>query len=121
LNAKSNKNTKHGVSKVLPTTLGVSATATYTSLPFPRKLRTKIQFVPEVEEIFETWPQQLHDHDVEVALGAAPLDLRNADPALHHPVELGLDVQLRVLGLDAFKFDGNWKQQQNNYNNCEKT
>jgi hypothetical protein len=36
---------------------------------------------------------------------AAPLDGGYANTALHDLVELGLDVQLRVLRLDAFQLD----------------
>ena len=61
----------------------------------------------KVEEVLKAWTEQFHDHDVEVALGAAPLDLRNADATLHHPVKLGLNVKLRVFCLDAFQFNGN--------------
>jgi hypothetical protein len=40
-----------------------------------------------------------------VTFRAAPLDGGYADTALHDLVELGLDVQLRVLRLDAFQLD----------------
>lgn len=42
----------------------------------------------KVEQVFERRAQQLHDHHVEVAFGAAPLDCRYADSALHDSVEL---------------------------------
>ena len=60
----------------------------------------------EVEEILEAGPEQLHDHDIVVALAAAPLERGYADAALHEPIDLGLDVQLRMLGLGALEFDG---------------
>jgi hypothetical protein len=41
----------------------------------------------------------------EITFRAAPLDGGYADTALHDLVELGLDVQLRVLRLDAFQLD----------------
>ena len=59
----------------------------------------------KVEEVLQARAEELHDHDVEVALGAAPLDGGDADAALHDAVELGLDVELRVLRLDALQFD----------------
>jgi hypothetical protein len=40
-----------------------------------------------------------------VTFRAAPLDGGYADTALHDLVEFGLDVQLRVLRLDAFQLD----------------
>ena len=64
----------------------------------------------KVEEVLQARTEQFHDHDVEVTLGAAPLDLRNPDATLHHPVELGLNVKLRVFRLDAFQFDGNYER-----------
>ena len=42
----------------------------------------------KIEKVFETGTKQLHDHDVEVALRATPLDLRDTNSPLHHPVEL---------------------------------
>ena len=36
----------------------------------------------EVEEVLQAWTQQLHHHHVEVALGAAPLDLGDSDATL---------------------------------------
>lgn len=59
----------------------------------------------EVEEVLQRRPEQLHDHDVVLALVAAPLHLRDADAAVHQLVELRLDVQLRVLRLRAFQLD----------------
>ena len=60
----------------------------------------------EVEQILQARSEQLHDHDVEVALRPTPLDGRNAHTALHDAVELGLDVELGVLRLDALELDG---------------
>lgn len=64
----------------------------------------------KVEEVLEAWPKQFHYHHIEVPLRTAPLDLRNPDTALHHPVELRLDVKLGMLCLDAFQFDGNCRK-----------
>ena len=41
-----------------------------------------------------------------VTFRAAPLDGGYSYPALHDPVELGLYVELWMLGLDAFQLDG---------------
>jgi hypothetical protein len=55
-------------------------------------------------------PQEINEHERnEVTFWAAPLDGGYADTALHDLVELGLDVQLRVLRLDAFQLDRHWK------------
>ena len=48
----------------------------------------------EVEEVLEAGTEELHDHDVEIALGSTPLYGGDAHAALHDAVELGLDVQL---------------------------
>ena len=60
----------------------------------------------KVEEVLETRPEQLHDHDVVVAFSAAPLERGYAHAALHEPIYFGLDVKLRMLGLGALEFDG---------------
>jgi hypothetical protein len=51
-------------------------------------------------------PQEKKEHERNVVtFRAAPLDGGYADTALHDLVELGLDVQLRVLRLDALQLD----------------
>jgi hypothetical protein len=59
--------------------------------------------VAKVEEILETWSEELHDHDIVLALCAIVLDQGYAHSALHNLVKLALHVQLRVLGLGVLK------------------
>lgn len=49
--------------------------------------------VAEVEEVFEARSEELHDHDVVVALDAKPLDLRNAHAALRDKRCLGRESE----------------------------
>ena len=63
--------------------------------------------VAEVEEIFEGGAEEVEDHGVVVTLGAEPSDERNADAASERLVDAGLILELRVLGLDGLKLDGN--------------
>jgi hypothetical protein len=63
--------------------------------------------VAEVEEILERRAEEVKDHGVVVTLGAEPADKGDADTASEGLVDAGLVFELRVLGLDAFEFDGN--------------
>ena len=63
--------------------------------------------VAEVEEILERRAEEIEDHGVVVTLGAEPADQGNTDTAGKRLVDAGLIFELRVLGLDAFKLDGN--------------
>lgn len=63
--------------------------------------------VAEVEEILKGRAEKVEDHGVVVTLGAEPPDERNADAACEGLVDAGLILQLRVLGLDRLKLDGN--------------
>jgi hypothetical protein len=63
--------------------------------------------VAEVEEILEGGAEEVEDHGVVVTLGAEPSDERNADAASERLVDAGLILELRVLGLDGLKLDGN--------------
>ena len=63
--------------------------------------------VAEVEEILEGRAEEVEDHGVVVTLGAEPSDERNADAASERLVDAGLILELRVLGLDGLKLDGN--------------
>lgn len=63
--------------------------------------------VAEVEEILEGGSKEVEDHGVVVTLGAEPSDERNADAASERLVDAGLILELRVLGLDGLKLDGN--------------
>ena len=63
--------------------------------------------VAEVEQILEGRAEKVEDHGVVVTLGAEPSDERNADAASKRLVDAGLILELRVLGLDGLKLDGN--------------
>lgn len=63
--------------------------------------------VAEVEEILERGAEKIEDHGVVVTLGAEPADEGNTDTTGKRLVDAGLIFELRVLGLDAFKLDGN--------------
>lgn len=60
----------------------------------------------EVKQILERWTEEIDDHGVVVALGAIPPNERNADAASEGLVDLGLVLELRMLGLDRFELDG---------------
>lgn len=62
--------------------------------------------VAEVEEVLEGGAEEVEDHGVVVTLGTEPSDERNADAASEGFVDAGLILQLRVLGLDGLKLDG---------------
>jgi hypothetical protein len=70
------------------------------------RLQAKLA-VAEVEEVFERRAQKIQDHGIIVALGSKPPDERNANAASKRLVNLRLIFELRVLGLDRFKLDGN--------------
>ena len=63
--------------------------------------------VAEVEEILEGGTEEVEDHGVVVTLGAEPPDEGNTDAASERLVDAGLILELRVLGLDGLKLDGN--------------
>jgi hypothetical protein len=63
--------------------------------------------VAEVEEILEGRAEEIEDHGVVVTLGAEPADEGDTDTAGKRLVDTSLIFELRVLGLDAFKLDGN--------------
>ena len=63
--------------------------------------------VAEVEEVLEGRSEQVENHGVVVALGAEPSDEGNADTAGKRLVDTSLIFELRVLGLDRLKLDGN--------------
>ena len=63
----------------------------------------------KVEEILETWSEEIHDEDVVVPLLAVPPDVRDAHTALEDLVQLALIQQLRMASLDALKLYSNLK------------
>ncbi|KAI3487940.1 hypothetical protein L1887_48023 [Cichorium endivia] len=62
--------------------------------------------VAEVEEVLEGRAEEVDDHGVVVALLAVPADEGDADTACEGLVDLGLILELRVLGLDGLELDG---------------
>lgn len=62
--------------------------------------------VAEVEEVLEGRAEQVEDHGIVVALGAEPSDEGNAHAAGEGLVDASLILELRVLGLDGLKLDG---------------
>lgn len=63
--------------------------------------------VAEVEEIFQARAEKIQHHRVVVAFGSKPTDEGNTDTTGKRLVDTGLIFELRMLGLDRFKFDGN--------------
>ena len=63
--------------------------------------------VAEVEQVLEGGSEQVENHGVVVTLGAEPSDEGNADAAGERLVDTSLIFELRVLGLDRLKLDGN--------------
>ena len=61
----------------------------------------------EVEQVLKRGAQEINDHRIVVALGAEPSHEGNADAAGEGFVDAGLVLELRVLGLDRLKLDGN--------------
>jgi hypothetical protein len=62
--------------------------------------------VAEVEQVLETGTQEVDDHGVVVALSTEPADEGDTDTAGKRLVNTSLIFELRVLGLDALKLDG---------------
>ena len=58
----------------------------------------------EVESIFETGTQQVHDHGVVVALDAKPVYAGNSGAAVENFVDLGLIQKLRKFRLNRFLY-----------------
>lgn len=64
--------------------------------------------VAEVEEILQARPKQIEDHGIVVTFGTEPTNKRDANTSSQGLVDTSLIFQLRMLGLDTFKFDGNF-------------
>jgi hypothetical protein len=62
--------------------------------------------VAEVEQVLQRGTKEIQDHGIVVALGTKPADEGNADTTCEGLVDAGLVFELRVLGLDALKLDG---------------
>lgn len=63
--------------------------------------------VAEVEEVLERRAEEVENHGVVVALSAEPSDEGNTDATGQGLVDTSLILELRVLGLDGLKLDGN--------------
>ena len=63
--------------------------------------------VAKVEEVFERGAEKVEDHGVVVTFSAEPSDEGNADTAGESLIDLGLVLELGVLGLDGLELDGN--------------
>ena len=62
--------------------------------------------VAEVEEVFERRTEEIDYHCVVVAFGTEPTNKRDADTTGEGLVDLGLILELGVLGLDGLELDG---------------
>ena len=63
----------------------------------------------EVEEVLETWSEEVHDEDVVVPLLAVPPDVGNAHAALEDLVQLALIQQLGMASLHTLQFHSDLK------------
>ena len=62
--------------------------------------------VAEVEKILERGTEEIDDHGVVVALGAEPTDEGHTNAASEGLVDLGLVLELGMLGFDRLELDG---------------
>jgi hypothetical protein len=62
--------------------------------------------VAEVEEVFQAGTEQVEYHGIVVTLGTEPANEWDTDTAGKGLVDTSLIFELRVLGLDALKLDG---------------
>jgi hypothetical protein len=62
--------------------------------------------VAEVEQVLETGTKEVNNHGVVVALSTEPADEGDTDTTGKRLVDASLIFELRVLGLDALKLDG---------------
>lgn len=62
--------------------------------------------VAEVEEVFERRSEKIEHHGVVVALHSEPPHKRHSNTTGERLVDLGLILELRVLGLDRLELDG---------------
>jgi hypothetical protein len=62
--------------------------------------------VADVEEVLEGGSEEVHDHNVVVALHAVEVDVGDADAALEDLVELGLVEELRMFRVRGLQLDG---------------
>ena len=60
----------------------------------------------KVEKVLERGTEEIDDHCVVVAFGTEPTNKRDADTTGEGLVDLGLILELGVLGLDGLELDG---------------
>ena len=62
--------------------------------------------VAKIEEIFKTGPEEIQHHGIIVTLRSKPADERDSNTSCQGFVDTGFILQLWMLGLYAFQFDG---------------
>jgi hypothetical protein len=69
--------------------------------------------VTEVEQVFEGRAKKVENHGIVVALGSVPADEGDTNATGKRLVDLGLVLELGVLGLDRLKLDGDFLARDN--------
>jgi hypothetical protein len=88
--------------------LGVDVFDTGNELIGKKKYSLKRELaVAEVEKILQTRAEEIDDHGVVVTFGTEPANERNTNTTSQGLVNTGFVFQLRVLGFDILKLDGN--------------
>ena len=64
--------------------------------------------IAEVEEVLKRGAEEIDDHCIIIAFGSEPANERNTDTTCKSLVDLGLVLELGVLGLDGFELDGHF-------------
>lgn len=64
--------------------------------------------IAEIEKIFERRTEEIEHHGVVVTLGSKPADERDTDTSGEGLVDSCFIFELRMFGLDGFKFDGDF-------------
>lgn len=64
--------------------------------------------VAEVEKVLQTGTKEIDDHSIVVTFGTEPADEGNTDTTGERLVDTGFVFELRVLGLDVLKLDGDF-------------
>ena len=63
--------------------------------------------VAKVEEILQTWSEEIENHGIVVTLGSEPTNKWDTDTSSEGLVNTSLIFELRVLGLDTLELDSN--------------
>lgn len=64
--------------------------------------------VAEVEEVLQTWSQQIQHHGIVVTFCTKPTNEWNANPSGQRLVDASFVFELRMLGFDTLQLDGNF-------------